>query len=302
MPSVAVDQNGNTAIGYSASSASQFPSIRYAGRLESDPPGNLAQGEAIMFNGSGAQTHPAGRWGDYTYTAIDPSDGMTFWHVNEYLPTTSSASWFTRIGKFNFTGGGPTPTPTPTATPSCTPGINEGFDDITNLVPNGWFMQNNSQPLGATGWFQGNPAVFTSFDGAPNAYIGANFNNGAGLATISNRLLTPPITLQNGAQLTFYTRTTDFDPDCFFPDRLQVRMSTNGASTNVGTTATSVGDFTNLLLDINPTYADSYPHVWTQFTVTVTGVPSPTTDSAFRYFVENGGPSGANAISASIRC
>jgi hypothetical protein len=32
LPSIAVDQNGNTAIGYSTSSASIFPSIRYAGR------------------------------------------------------------------------------------------------------------------------------------------------------------------------------------------------------------------------------------------------------------------------------
>jgi hypothetical protein len=35
-------------------------------------------------------------------TTVDPSDNMTFWHVNEYYPTTSNASWATRIGKFNF--------------------------------------------------------------------------------------------------------------------------------------------------------------------------------------------------------
>jgi hypothetical protein len=122
MSSIAVDQSGNTAIGYSASSPSTFASIRYAGRLESDPPSNLGQGEAVMTNGAGAQTDPLDRWGDYTYTAIDPSDGMTFWHVNEYYPSTSDASWSTRIGKFNFIGeGSPTPTPTtPTPTPTAT--------------------------------------------------------------------------------------------------------------------------------------------------------------------------------------
>jgi hypothetical protein len=119
MSSIAVDQSGNTAIGYSASSASQFPSIRYAGRLEGDPPGNLGQGEAIMFNGGGAQTSGFDRWGDYTMTVVDPSDGMTFWHVNEYYASTSNASWSTRIGKFNFVGGGgrPIPTPRPRPTP-----------------------------------------------------------------------------------------------------------------------------------------------------------------------------------------
>ena len=121
MPSIAVDQDGNTAIGYSTSSDSIFAGIRYAGRLAGDPANDLGQGEAIMTNGGGAQTHPLGRWGDYTYTSIDPSNGMDFWHVNEYYTATSSASWATKIGKFNFVGGGGTPTPTPTVRPTPTP-------------------------------------------------------------------------------------------------------------------------------------------------------------------------------------
>src|SRR5207248_1616819 len=114
MPSIAVDQNGNTAIGYSTSSSSIFPGIRYAGRLETDPPNNLGQGEAIMFDGVGFQG--ANRWGDYSMTTIDPTDGMTFWHANEYY----SSGWKTRIGKFNFVGGA-SPTPTATATPIASP-------------------------------------------------------------------------------------------------------------------------------------------------------------------------------------
>ena len=50
-------------------------------------------------------------------TTIDPADGMTFWHVGEYYANTGSFNWHTRIGKFDFVGGGATPTPTPTATP-----------------------------------------------------------------------------------------------------------------------------------------------------------------------------------------
>jgi hypothetical protein len=111
MPSIAVDQSGNTVIGYSTSNTTIFPSIRYAGRLAADPPGNLAQGEAIMFAGVGF--HSGVRWGDYTRTEVDPSNGMDFWHINQYAQST----WHTRIGKFNFVGGGsPTPTATATAT------------------------------------------------------------------------------------------------------------------------------------------------------------------------------------------
>ncbi len=156
-------------------------------------------------------------------------------------------------------------------------------------------MQNNSQPgPGTTNWFQGNSDVFPAQGGAATSYIGTNFNNGTGTSTLSNWLLTPPVSLQNGVVLSFWTRTVDAPA---FPDRLQVRMSTNGASTNVGTTATDVGDFTTMLLDINPTYTiDGYPNVWTQFTVTLSGIASPTTGRlAMRYFVENGGPSGVNS-------
>lgn len=181
---------------------------------------------------------------------------------------------------------------TPTATPSCTPILNEGFDDITNLP--GWAMINHSSPLGSDDWFQGNDMEFPAFDGAPTAYIAANYNNTSGTGTISNWLLTPVIALRNGSTLTFYTRTV---PMSAFPDRLQVRMSTNGASINVGTGAFDVGDFTNLLLDINPTYGmGGYPETWTQFTVNIGGVPPLTAGRlAFRYFVENGGPNGTRS-------
>jgi hypothetical protein len=170
--------------------------------------------------------------------------------------------------------------------------IDEGFDDIRNLP--GWVLMNHSQPLGASDWFQGNENEFHAFDGLPDAYIAANFNNGGDLATISNWLLTPEVLLQDGATLTFYTRTVQSSA---FPDRLQVRMSTNGASTNIGTTAFDVGDFTNLLLDINPTYTiGGYPEAWTQFTIIISGAPPGTSGRlAFRYFVENAGPEGVNS-------
>jgi hypothetical protein len=115
MPSIAVDQSGNTVIGYSTSSTTIFPDIRYAGRLAGDPPSDLGQGEAVMFAGVGF--HSGVRWGDYTRTDVDPSNGMDFWHINQYAQNT----WHTRIGKFNFVGGGQSPTPTPTAQPSATP-------------------------------------------------------------------------------------------------------------------------------------------------------------------------------------
>lgn len=171
---------------------------------------------------------------------------------------------------------------------------NESFNTVAPL-PAGWAQQNLSSPIGAqAGWFQGNNTVFPSNSGATTAYIAANFQNVAGANTISNWLFMPNVTLKNGDIFTFYTRTVTAPA---FPDRLQVRMSTNGASVNAGASATSVGDFTTLLLDINPTYSTSgYPNVWTQYTITISGLGGPTSGRlAFRYFVEDGGPAGNNS-------
>jgi len=103
MPSIAVDAQGNMAIAYSTSGPTTEPSIRYAGRLASDPANSLAQGEAEMTAGVGHQTG-SGRWGDYSALAIDPADSLTFWHTNEYYSATGGGSWNTRIGNFKFPG------------------------------------------------------------------------------------------------------------------------------------------------------------------------------------------------------
>ncbi len=109
MSSLAMDKQGNLAVGYSVSSSSVYPSIRYAGRLVSDPLGTLPQTETALINGTGSQTGTGARWGDYSSMSIDPADDCTFWYTNEYLSTTGAAPWRTRIGSFRFAGcPGPT--------------------------------------------------------------------------------------------------------------------------------------------------------------------------------------------------
>ncbi len=172
--------------------------------------------------------------------------------------------------------------------------INEGFNVVSPL-PAGWAQQNLSTPAGTNPlWFQGNTTVFNSQSGPADSYAAANFNGVAGANTISNWLFTPNITLTNGDVFTFWSRTV---PAPAFPDRLEVRMSTNGASVNAGVTNTSVGDFTNLLLTINPGLTvGGYPNAWTQYTITIAGLGAPASGRlAFRYFVTNGGPAGANS-------
>jgi uncharacterized repeat protein (TIGR01451 family) len=102
MGSAALDQKGNLAVGFSASDNATFPSIRYAGRLATDLPGGLAQGEATLKIGAGSQTSSLSRWGDYSMLAVDPTDGCTFWYTSVYYAATSSSGWQTHIGSFAF--------------------------------------------------------------------------------------------------------------------------------------------------------------------------------------------------------
>jgi len=176
----------------------------------------------------------------------------------------------------------------------------EGFDNISSL--SGWDTMNLSSPIGIESWVQGYSHLanqvpyFTSHSGHDSSYICTTFNNGSGTATLSNWLMTPAANIHNGDTLSFYTRSTPIDTTVY-PDRLQVRMSSTNSS-NAGSSATSVGDFTTLMLDINASYTTTdYPLVWTQYSLPVSGLSSPVNGRfAFRYFVENGGPTGANSF------
>ena len=106
MGSAAQDAQGNMIVGFSGSSASQFPDIRYAGRMQGDPLNTLGQGETIMMAGGGSQTSTGNRWGDYSNLTLDPIDDCTFWYTQEIYRATSSNVWSTGIGAFKFAACG----------------------------------------------------------------------------------------------------------------------------------------------------------------------------------------------------
>jgi hypothetical protein len=100
MGSIAMDHVGNMALGYSVSSTSTYPTIRYAGRLASDPLNTLPQAEATIIDGLGY--HTGTRWGDYSAMSVDPMDDCTFWYTQEYVASVGSGSWNTRVASFKF--------------------------------------------------------------------------------------------------------------------------------------------------------------------------------------------------------
>ncbi len=118
--SAAMDRSGNIALGYTVTGSNLYPSIRYTGRLASDPLNTLPQGEATLKAGTGAQLDPVHRWGDYSDLTVDPTDDCTFWYTSEYLQTNADFGWNTYIGSFKFPSCGQTVPPTATPPPGAT--------------------------------------------------------------------------------------------------------------------------------------------------------------------------------------
>ena len=106
-----MDGNGDIGLGYSVSSSTVRPGLRYTAHAVGDPLGVMGQGEGVMVNGTGSQTAGLNRWGDYSSLNIDPADDCTFWLTSEYLTTNGTWNWHTRIGTFKVSGCGTTPTP-----------------------------------------------------------------------------------------------------------------------------------------------------------------------------------------------
>jgi hypothetical protein len=201
----------------------------------------------------------------------------------------------------------------------------EAFDTVSNAVAKGWVIKNNTKPLGTVGWTQGffYVSLYHSYDsklgpfnypasggfGANNpSYSGADFimttsECGFNIANCSNWLISPEVTVKDGDEISFYTRT--YENPAIGADRLQVRINETDGSTDVGKDSSSVGNFTKLLLDINPGYLltgnGSYPGSWTKYSSTVSGFPSAKkTRIAFRYYVPDGGPQGPNGLGVGI--
>ena len=137
MGSAAMDEAGNLALGYAVSGPGTYPSVRYAGREAGDPPGTLME-EATGVAGGGSQTGSA-RYGDYSSMSVAP-DGCTFWYAQEYIETTGSNSWKTRIVSFRFPSCG---TPAPGA--ATVDGVDGGLQ-LGSSFDVGWSAEGGQAP------------------------------------------------------------------------------------------------------------------------------------------------------------
>jgi hypothetical protein len=150
--------------------------------------------------------------------------------------------------------------------------LSESFDDVSALPGAGWQVFNDGTPGGSTTWFQGNPGIFGSHEGAEDSYVAANYLAGPSPAGpedfISLFLTAPELMLSDGDTISFWTRGEAESP---FADVLLVGLLGQDEP----------------WLAVNPT-ADygSYPGEWTQYTAVVAGLgagPRPTRFSFVYY-------------------
>jgi len=185
--------------------------------------------------------------------------------------------------------------------------LTEGFDTVgssgppaTGIFASGWVNVNNSDiPVtSAFNWQQGDSGTFIytaqSPAGSTTSFAQVSFLTSSG-TIVSDWLLTPVLTLEAGATISFYTAAVK---GTTFANDLQVYISLSGSSTNVGSDAqTPTGGVFSLLPggDLNPTlavhgYPDTPPNGWTleTFTLTSSEVSTPTSGRiGLRYFIPN---------------
>lgn len=101
MGSLAMDAAGNMGMGFQIASGTIPVGIRYTGRFDGDPLGQMTIAETTIINGVGVQSN-SNRFGDYTQLTMDP-DNFTFWFTGEYF--SSNNFWRTRIASFSLSGG-----------------------------------------------------------------------------------------------------------------------------------------------------------------------------------------------------
>lgn len=176
--------------------------------------------------------------------------------------------------------------------------FSEGFDTFANLAGQGWTSTNQSTPAGTGAWAQGGGTAFSTGGqaGGTTSFTLVNYTSVTGSGTISNWLITPPITVKNGDVISFYTRQGGTSG--VYADRLELRLSDQGSGSTVPSGgATDVGSFTNVAVSVNPDLLPNvYPLTWTQYSYTVSGLNADTSMRvAFRYYVTDGGPNGDNS-------
>jgi hypothetical protein len=240
MGSIATSRQGHSAIGSTFAGLADRAGVATAGRLRTDTTGSL-QAATIAVAGGGSYNveNNVQRWGDYSHTVVDPSDGMTMWTFQEFCDVNNS--WAVRVTQLRA----PPPATPSSASPA---NVNQGFTG--NIVITG------ASTAGSEFFDPG-----TGFTGRIAAIV-----NGGGV-TINSITFTNPTSITLNVTVAGNAGPGSRTVTVTNPDGQQ-RTSAAGIITITGqTTCPSITG--------NPTNTQACVGGSAQFTASATGVPDP---------------------------
>ena len=282
MADLAMDAAGNIGMGYTSMAGPTTPnptdfrvSSYYTGRFDGDPLGTMTAIEEVIADGNA--NIPNFRYGDYSKIDVDPSDGATFWFINEYMSSgrTGVVGSFLLAPNTTTNDIGVTSIVTPvdgplTANEDVTINIrNYGIDDITN--PNVNYDIDGGTPVVEmyVGTIPAETIVPFTFAtqadlSAPGTYTITSSTLLAGDTNPGNNTATKDVT--NG--ILYCTPSMD----CSFGDGFQL-VSIQEINNPSG--CEGYADFTNLVANLNKGttydvtlttgYGDQHVKVWIDF-------------------------------------
>jgi hypothetical protein len=127
MGTVMVSGQGHAAMGFSVAGANDRANAGTAGRLKNDAAGTMRT--PLLYTATSAAYNPTdanggfiNRWGDYSYTCLDPDDDMTMWTIQEFC--NANNSYGVQVAKLLA--------PPPATPASCNPAaVNQGAANVT---------------------------------------------------------------------------------------------------------------------------------------------------------------------------
>ncbi|HVG18249.1 MAG TPA: hypothetical protein VNI02_04290, partial [Blastocatellia bacterium] len=227
IPSIMVSGQGHAALGCSIAGTNERINAFTTGRLAGDTLGALRDGpggaalpgytaSSTAYNPPGDPGGPSRRWGDYSFTSLDPKDDMTMWTIQEYCNGTNT--YGARAVKLIA------PPPPPAATNTANPAAIQLNNPSTNVVVTGL------SPAGQ-GFYD--PGADPAAPHTPFTHISAT---GAGIIVNS-------ITYNSPTQVTLNVSTVGSTPG----NKTITITNPDGQSTTVailvGPTAVKVKDF-----------------------------------------------------------
>lgn len=258
MGSIAMNAYNQIGLGYSISSSTVYPGIRYCGQsagANALATGTLDITEEVIQNGSSSQTS-YNRWGDYSGISVDPSDNNTFWFTTEY-----GGSRQTKIASFAFATPPLTASFTASSTSVCS-GSQVTFTDQSTGVPITW---NWSFPGGtpASSTIQ-NPVIAYNTPGIYNVTLIVGNAGGSDTLTMTNYITVAdiianfsgsPTTVIVGNTVTF-TDNSSCNPTSWswsFPEGTPSSSTSQNPTVTYGT----VGTYSVTLVSTNASGSDT---------------------------------------------